>query len=82
MVEADIGDADRVRPLLKSIDIIFNVAGEVSHTHSMEFPERDLELNTRSQLSFLQPVRPGGAGSPGGLHVYPPGLREAGVSAS
>lgn len=53
VVEADIGDTERVRPLLKCTDMVFNLAGEVSHTHSMEFPERDLELNTRSQLKFL-----------------------------
>ncbi len=34
-------------------DVIFNLAGEISHVHSMEFPERDLQLNTVAQLQFL-----------------------------
>src|ERR1044071_4873966 len=53
LVEEDIGDAQRMRPLLKNAQIVFNLAGEVSHTHSMDFPERDLEINARAQLSFI-----------------------------
>jgi UDP-glucose 4-epimerase len=54
VAQCDISEADRIRSLLKGIDIIFNLAGEISHSHSMEYPERDLEINTRSQLLFLQ----------------------------
>jgi UDP-glucose 4-epimerase len=50
----DIGDADGIRPLLKRVDVIFNLAGEISHRHSMEYPERDLDINARSQLVFLR----------------------------
>jgi UDP-glucose 4-epimerase len=53
LVEADIADSNRIRHHIKAAEVVFNLAGEVSHTHSMEFPERDLELNTRSQLAFL-----------------------------
>ena len=49
----DIGDSDNVRPLLKRVDVIFNLAGEVSHTHSMEHPARDLDINARAQLLFV-----------------------------
>ncbi|PWU07010.1 MAG: NAD-dependent epimerase, partial [Terriglobia bacterium] len=33
---------------------IFNLAGEISHIHSMRRPERDAELNARAQLRFLE----------------------------
>lgn len=54
LVEADIGDTDRFAALLPEQDIIFNLAGEVSHGRSMSDPERDLRLNTISQLRFLR----------------------------
>jgi len=53
VVEADIGDARAMASLLRDTDVVFNLAGEVSHTHSVDYPERDLELNTVSQLAFL-----------------------------
>jgi len=52
----DIGDAEVERPL-READIIFNLAGEVSHIHSMLFPERDLRINTLAQLRFLEACR-------------------------
>ena len=54
VVQCDIGDAAGIRPRLKGINVIFNMAGEISHSHSMEYPERDLEINTRSQMLFLR----------------------------
>ncbi len=59
---AGIGDRDAVTPLLRNCDIVFNVAGQVSHLESMVDPLRDLELNVRSHLAFLEvarEVRPG-----------------------
>jgi UDP-glucose 4-epimerase len=50
---ADIKDAHCFAAELERPDVIFNLAGEVSHSASMEAPMRDLELNTRSQLAFL-----------------------------
>jgi nucleoside-diphosphate-sugar epimerase len=50
----NIADAERVRPLLERVDVIFNLAGEISHRHSMDYPERDLDINARSQLLFLR----------------------------
>ena len=52
----DIGDPEVERPL-READIIFNLAGEVSHIHSMLFPERDLRINTLAQLRFLEACR-------------------------
>jgi nucleoside-diphosphate-sugar epimerase len=47
---------------LSAADVVFNLAGEISHARSMRAPLRDLELNTVAQLRFLQTlarVRPG-----------------------
>jgi nucleoside-diphosphate-sugar epimerase len=54
VIHADIGDFDRIRSVVRSCDLIFNLAGEISHVHSMQFPVRDLEINTLAQLRFLQ----------------------------
>lgn len=51
LVDADIGEVP-VEAVAGS-QIIFNLAGEISHIHSMQFPERDLQVNTVSQLRFL-----------------------------
>lgn len=42
------------RDVLAEADVVFNLAGEISHSASMRDPLRDLEINTRSQLAFLQ----------------------------
>jgi UDP-glucose 4-epimerase len=52
----DVGD-ERVADLVAGVDIVFNVAGQVSHHASMIDPLRDLDLNVRSQLGFLELVR-------------------------
>lgn len=54
VLRADIGEPECFEQALRERPIIFNLAGEVSHIHSMLFPERDLELNTLSQLHFLE----------------------------
>ena len=38
-------------------EVIFNVAGQVSHLASIEDPLRDLDLNLRSHVAFLEMVR-------------------------
>jgi UDP-glucose 4-epimerase len=53
LVEADISEAPRFRDEIRHANFIFNLAGEVSHIHSMQYPERDLQVNTVSQLRFL-----------------------------
>jgi UDP-glucose 4-epimerase len=57
VVVADIGDTDVFRDELRRVDTIFNLAGEISHTRSMEDPLRDLQLNTVSNLRFLDGCR-------------------------
>ena len=53
-VYADIGDQPKVEPALVGCQVVFNLAGEISHIHSIHYPERDLDLNVRAQLSFLR----------------------------
>ena len=38
-------------------DVIFNLAGQVSHIDSMQDPFTDLEINCRSQLALLEACR-------------------------
>ncbi|HWB84350.1 MAG TPA: NAD-dependent epimerase/dehydratase family protein [Bryobacteraceae bacterium] len=54
VIEADIGDAVRVSAAIRDTEVIFNMAGEISHVHSMERPERDADLNAMAQLRFLE----------------------------
>lgn len=53
VITSDIGSTDEIAHALKGTDIVFNLAGEISHSRSMADPERDLTLNTLSQLRFL-----------------------------
>lgn len=53
---ADIGD-ERVAELLHGAEVVFNLAGQVSHTASMVHPERDLYLNALTHVRFLEMLR-------------------------
>jgi UDP-glucose 4-epimerase len=46
-----------MRVLVKGQDILFNLAGQVSHLDSMTDPFTDLDINARSQLSILEACR-------------------------
>jgi nucleoside-diphosphate-sugar epimerase len=50
----DIGHTEILATAIRSSEVIFNLAGEIRHHHSMLDPRRDLDLNVRSQLMFLQ----------------------------
>jgi UDP-glucose 4-epimerase len=43
--------------LVRERDVIFNLAGQVSHIDSMRDPYTDLEINCRSQLTLLEACR-------------------------
>jgi UDP-glucose 4-epimerase len=43
--------------LVRGQDLLFNLAGQVSHVDSMSDPFTDLEINCRSQLWILEAVR-------------------------
>lgn len=46
-----------MRYLVRGQDILFNLAGQVSHIDSMNDPYTDLDINCRSQLSILEACR-------------------------
>ncbi len=54
---ADVRDEHSMDYLVRDQDIIFNLAGQVSHLDSMKDPYTDLEINCRSQLSILEACR-------------------------
>lgn len=54
VIKADIGEPERFDGFIRRAEVIFNLAGELSHLHSRDFPERDLAINTTAQLSFLR----------------------------
>jgi UDP-glucose 4-epimerase len=56
VVVADLGD-EAVREPAAGAEFIFNLAGQVSHVDSMADPLFDLDVNTRSQLAFLEILR-------------------------
>ncbi len=56
---ADVRDANGMQYLLRGQDLLFNLAGQVSHVDSMRDPMTDLEINCRSQLSILEACRLG-----------------------
>jgi len=57
VVIADVRDSKKIDKLVSGKDIIFNLAGTLSHVDSMKDPMTDLEINCRAQLSLLESVR-------------------------
>ncbi len=53
IVRGDIGDPDAALDACGRCQIVFNLAGEISHSRSMTEPERDCALNSVAQLRFL-----------------------------
>jgi UDP-glucose 4-epimerase len=54
---ADVRQASTMNYLVKDRELIFNLAGQVSHIDSMRDPQTDLEINCRSQLTLLEACR-------------------------
>lgn len=57
LIQSDLGETAQFEGLLREASRVFNLAGEISHSRSMSDPERDLALNTISQLRFLLACR-------------------------
>lgn len=53
----DIRNSSRMDSLVDGFEVIFNMAGTLSHVDSMSDPLTDLEINCRAQLSLLESVR-------------------------
>ena len=64
---ADVRQASTMNYLVRDRDVIFNLAGQVSHIDSMRDPHTDLEINCRSQLTLLEACR---HHNPGAKVVY------------
>jgi UDP-glucose 4-epimerase len=56
ILRCEIGDPE-VRDVLRDADVVFNLAGQVSHIDSMDDPLGDLRLNTTSHATFLEHLR-------------------------
>lgn len=54
---SDVRDQYSTNVLVQNQDIIFNLAGVLSHVDSMKNPFNDLEINCTSQLSLLESCR-------------------------
>ena len=54
---ADVREQSTLNHLVRSREVIFNLAGQVSHIDSMRDPYTDLEINCRSQLCLLEACR-------------------------
>ena len=64
---ADIRQQSTMNHLVRDREIIFNLAGQVSHIDSMRDPETDLEINCRAQLTLLEACR---RHNPGAKVIY------------
>jgi len=54
---ADVRQPSTMNYLVRGREIIFNLAGQVSHIDSMRDPYADLDINCRSQLTILEACR-------------------------
>ncbi len=55
--EVNLCDVERLAPLVRGQDWIFNLAGQVSHIDSMRRPLDDLDINCRAHLTLLETCR-------------------------
>jgi UDP-glucose 4-epimerase len=53
----DARDEPRISELVRGQQYVFNLAGQTSHIDSMRFPQQDMEMNCRAQLSVLEACR-------------------------
>jgi UDP-glucose 4-epimerase len=53
----DVRQPSAMNHLVRNREVIFNLAGQVSHIDSMRDPYLDLEVNCRSQLTLLEACR-------------------------
>jgi UDP-glucose 4-epimerase len=54
---SDVRDGRAMNELVRNQEVIFNLAGQVSHIDSMRDPHMDLDINCRSQLTLLEACR-------------------------
>ena len=54
---ADVRQQSTMNHLVRGREVVFNLAGQVSHIDSMRDPYADLDINCRSQLTILEACR-------------------------
>ncbi len=54
---SDVRDGERMQALVRGQEMIFSLAGQISHSESMRDPMTDLQINCSSQLSLLECCR-------------------------
>jgi len=54
---ADIRDVEAMKILVRDKDIIFNLAGQVSHNDSIENPLLDADINYVAQLTVMEQIK-------------------------
>jgi len=54
---SDVRDDTSMDLLVRGREVMFNLAGQVSHIDSMRDPHTDLDINCRAQLSMLEACR-------------------------
>jgi len=57
VIVGDVRDKELISELIKSNDVLFNLAGQTSHMDSMTDPYTDLTVNCNAQLSILEACR-------------------------
>jgi len=63
----DLREVSKLREVVSGVDIIFNLAGHVSHIDSMRYPIQDLGGNAEAHLGLLESCR---IANPGARVVY------------
>jgi UDP-glucose 4-epimerase len=53
----DLRESSKLREVVQGVDVIFNLAGHVSHIDSMKDPLQDLAGNTESHICLLESCR-------------------------
>ncbi len=53
----DVRDTERLAPLVRDAELLFNLVGQTSHLDSMRDPLQDLEYNCATQLAVLETCR-------------------------
>ena len=66
VLECSIGSPE-VADVVRGCDLVFNLAGQVSHLASMHHPLRDVELNYTDHVAFLETLR---AQAPEAISVF------------
>lgn len=55
--QVNLSDDWAINHIVGGVDYVFNLAGSVSHVDSMQYPQRDLQLNCEAHLTLLEACR-------------------------